>query len=272
MGFLFFNIMLKIVLLGSGNVASCMAGLFCNDDFRIVQIYSRNKESASNLATSVNAEFTTDINKLSHDADVYMSMLSDEGNMILAKSNLNIDDKLLLHTSGSLPTDLFAHITPNCGVMYPLQSFSKNVSGIDFKSIPICVSATNDATLAQIKSIANSVSQRVFELSDDQRKAVHISGVFANNFMNHCVAIAQQILQDNNLPTDILNPILKQSVQKIIDQGAKNVQTGPAIRRDFDVIRMQIDSLQDENMACLYRALTQSILKMYYDDKELEKF
>ena len=92
--------------------------------------------------------------------------------------------QLAIHTSGTLPIDVFKGYAENYGVMYPLQTFSK-FSKINFKEIPIIIEASSTEELANIKKMASLLSARVIIANSDLRRQIHLAGVFASNFTNH---------------------------------------------------------------------------------------
>jgi predicted short-subunit dehydrogenase-like oxidoreductase (DUF2520 family) len=87
------------------------------------------------------------------------------------------------------------------GVFYPLQTFSKN-KAVDFKTIPLCLEAENKTDLQLLQKIAHSISNAVYEISSEQRKALHIGAVFVNNFVNHLYQIGNEICEKNQIPFD----------------------------------------------------------------------
>ena len=54
----------SIVMVGAGNLATNLAKALYRKGFRIVQVYSRTRESAQGLAQVVEAEYTTDLTEL----------------------------------------------------------------------------------------------------------------------------------------------------------------------------------------------------------------
>ena len=225
-------------------------------------IFSRNKVTGQALADEVGAYFTDSLQQLSQNSDAYLFMMSDEANASIA-GQINLpDEKICIHTSGSLPKEIFRQ--KNAAVMYPLQSFSRDVKIEDFSSMPVCIEASNADTFHEIRCFAEKISPLVYELSFEQRKVSHIAAVFAANFMNHSVCLGQKLLQENNIPINILTPLLKQSFAKILSGDAYSSQTGPAVRGDRKVVESHIDMLaSDKNLVDVYKIMSESILKTY---------
>ena len=58
------------------------------------------------------------------------------------------------------------------------------------------------------------------------------------------VHVAQQLLKDQNLNQGLLDPLLEETFQKIIRVGAKEAQTGPAVRDDQETMKRHIELLK----------------------------
>lgn len=252
----------RISVLGSGNVAYHLARKLYAEGVEIDCVFSRNSVTGKSLADEVGAYFTDQLQQLPQNSDAYLFMMSDTANQSVAQQIAFPSDAILIHTSGSLPKEIFD--AKNAAVMYPFQTFSREVEIEDFTSIPICIEASNADTYHYVRCFAEKISSLVYELTFEQRKILHIAGVFVSNFMNHSVFLGQKLLQENNIPISILNPLLRQSFAKIINGDAYSSQTGPAVRGDRKVVESHMDMLSsDEKLAEIYKIMSESILKTY---------
>lgn len=232
---------LKIICIGAGNLGTQLALAYKRDDQEIYQVYSRSKESAQSLASLCGADYTTDINTIKEDADIYVyslkdTVLSDIIRLINTKQGVHI------HTAGSLPITIFEGHQENYGVFYPFQTFSKSKQ-VDFSTIPILIEANTEANTLFLQKIAKKLSHQVIRCSSEQRKAVHLSGVFACNFTNHMYAIASNILKETNMPFEVLLPLINETNAKIHELSPEDAQTGPAVRYDNNVIDKHLEAL-----------------------------
>lgn len=165
------------------------------------------------------------------------------------------------HTSGSKPMKILQHFT-HYGVFYPLQTFSKAVP-LDFKEIPIFIEAHTDDALEQLRGLAFALSKNVQNLNSQARKQLHLAAVFANNFTNHCLAIANDICNESAIDFKLLKPLLEQTIKNAFDQNPKLAQTGPAKRLDKTIIIKQLAQLKKPAQKEVYKALSNSIFKYY---------
>jgi predicted short-subunit dehydrogenase-like oxidoreductase (DUF2520 family) len=156
-----------------------------------------------------------------------------------------------------MPLSVFEGYADRCGVLYPMQTFSMDRE-VDFREIPLFIEASDAASLQQIRALADSISQHVYELSTADRKYLHLAAVFACNFANHCYTLAADVLQKKGLPFDVMLPLVDETARKVHELHPKDAQTGPAARGDQNVMQAQA-SLLDGKAKEIYELLSQSI-------------
>jgi len=139
--------------------------------------------------------------------------------------------------------EMFKGMTHHYGVFYPMQSFSKERL-VDFAEIPTFIEANDAKAMGVIRLLAESVSERVRELSSDDRQYLHLAAVFACNFTNHCYAMAAEILEEHGMGFDVMLPLIDETARKVHQLHPLQAQTGPAVRYDENVIRHQAQLLQ----------------------------
>jgi predicted short-subunit dehydrogenase-like oxidoreductase (DUF2520 family) len=167
----------------------------------------------------------------------------------------------VIHTAGSLAMDVLSPFTSRYGVFYPLQTFSKN-KRVDFSKIPVFIESNNEIDLQIIKSLAESISDTVYEASSTQRQNLHLAAVFACNFVNHFYAIAADWVEKTDFPFHVLLPLIVETAEKIHYLTPREAQTGPAIRYDRKVIEKQLDLLKtDKTTQQLYKLMSEHIYK-----------
>jgi predicted short-subunit dehydrogenase-like oxidoreductase (DUF2520 family) len=249
----------KIVLIGSGNLASHLSNIFYNKGHKIIQVYSRNFVSAKEMAQKINAQYTTDLNLIIQNADIYILAVGDDAINGISK-NLNLKNKLVIHTSGITDMNILKNISSNIGVLYPVQTFKKNVD-IDYNKISVCIEANNSENLNIINNLAKDISQNIINLSSEKRKILHLAAVFACNFTNRMYAIAEDILQENNIPFEILIPLIEETANNIKKLSPKLLQTGPAVRKDIKTIEEHLNLLSlNSDYKNIYTFITKNIL------------
>ncbi|CAM3858478.1 MULTISPECIES: Rossmann-like and DUF2520 domain-containing protein [Flavobacterium] len=246
--------MIKVVIIGSGNVAQHLLKVMLNtEEVTIVQVFARSKESISHLI--VENQITSTYNDIK-EADVYIISVSDNAIAEVA-SNLPFKNRLVVHTSGTSELSVLDNKNRK-GVFYPLQTFSRS-KAVDFSTIPICLETENERDYAILKALADLISKKAYAISSEQRKSLHVAAVFVCNFVNHLYQIGNEICNENKVPFEILQPLIIETANKITQLSPKEAQTGPALRNDTKTIEKHMDFLQESNYKELYKLLTQSI-------------
>jgi len=249
----------KIVLIGAGNVASNLGITLKEKGKEIVQVYSKTNSSSSLLAKKLNCDYTTDIKELKEEADLYIISVKDSAiNEIVEQ--FPYENVLVAHTSGSVDIDVFSKKNIRPAVIYPLQTFSKDFL-VDVSNSPILVEAANNEDLLKIKKIASEISDNVIHADSKQRSFSHLAAVFACNFSNHLFFIAEDILKKNNLSFDILKPLIKETFRKIESNSPYEVQTGPAVRNDKNIIKKHSELLSySDSYQKIYNFISDNIV------------
>ncbi|MBS7786689.1 DUF2520 domain-containing protein [Flavobacterium sp. CYK-55] len=245
--------MIKIGIVGSGNVAHHLIQVFQKaEGMDLVQVVARNPNALEGVIDASKI-----INSPSDLLPLDLCIIAVSDNAINTVSQeIKIINCVVAHTSGSMPLDVLSQ--NQRGVFYPLQTFSKN-KAVDFKNIPIAIEALNSDDQKLLETVAKSISEHVYNINSEQRKALHVAAVFACNFVNHMYSLGEEICREHQMSFDLLRPLIAETASKIEVLLPKDAQTGPAIRHDQKTIETHLAMLSDENQKNIYALLTQSI-------------
>lgn len=247
-----------ISFIGAGNVATQMAKNLYQKGFKIKQIYSRTEASAVLLSQQVEANFTTSLKEISSDVNLIVISVNDKA-LIEITPSLDLGQTLTVHTGGSIPMSQLEGVSSRIGVIYPLQTFTKS-HDISFEKLPLCVEANNEKDLKDLLSLSKRLSTKVASVSSKQRKTIHLAAVFACNFSNHMLAIADEILTKEDLELGLLQPLVEETITKAFTITPKKGQSGPAIRRDDNVINEHLKRLEKHpDFSDIYKKISNSI-------------
>ncbi len=253
--------MKKVSFIGSGNVATHLALGLQEAGMDICEIFSSTPKNALKLASKVGAKAVSSITDLDvQGVDVIIISIKDD--LIHSVSNaIGVSSTLIVHTSGTKSMDeLSKH--ENRGVFYPLQTFSIE-SELKLSNIPFCVEASNLEELEILKEMASLLSADVRITNEETRKSIHVAAVVACNFSNHMFALAEQLLLETGEDLSILKPLIEETVSKALDNHPKEVQTGPAVREDQEVLKNHLHRLKgNPDFQKLYQDISNSIIKL----------
>ena len=253
---------MRIVILGTGNLATQLGMALHAQHAEIIQVYGRTYTSASELANLLGCTFTTSKPKIISDADLYILAVS-EAAITEVLTNAPFRDRFIVHTSGSISIDVLTSFSSNYGVFYPLQTLTKQ-KAVDFSAVPICIEANSAENLEKLSRLAKTISDQVFEINSIQRRELHLAAVFVCNFVNHFYSIGEKLLQEQHLDFNLLKPLISETAQKAMLFSPSDVQTGPAVRDNQQIIELHRKMLeQHPEWQKLYALISKDIISTH---------
>jgi len=250
-------------IIGTGNIALFFAKRLKEAGHNCTGIYGRNARIANALAKEVYADDCGSITDAKDNADICILAVSDAAIAEMAKQ-IHINKTVLVHTAGSVNINVLKDSAIDYGVIWPVYSIIKADLPLH-RQIPMAWEASSDKARQQIVSLISSISDQPFEAKDEQRRWLHLAAVMGNNFINHLMAICEQICNEQAVPFSILQPILQQTFDRVKQHSPAELQTGPAKRNDQTTMDKHVDILKSHpEWKDIYESLSRSIGKMHY--------
>jgi predicted short-subunit dehydrogenase-like oxidoreductase (DUF2520 family) len=250
---------MRVVIIGSGNVATVLGRLINRNQHEIVQLVSRNAAHAKILADELQCPFSDNNSVIVKDADLYLVAVND-GALYELNKTFHLGNKLILHTAGSVPKDVLKDISVNYGVLYPLQSLRKER---DYSNdIPFLIDGNTEETITLIEDFAKTISDSIVKASDEERLKLHVAAVIVSNFTNHLYALAEEFCKNEKVDFKLLAPLIKETAGRVEMYSPADVQTGPALRNDIFTLDKHLRLLTNHpRLKYIYLKLTDSIMK-----------
>lgn len=248
---------MRVVILGSGNVAGHLAKALRQNGVNIVQIFGRNEKTLRNLSLQNAVPYST---SEPAEADIYLIAVKDAAIEHVA-AMITSQNCIVAHTSGSLPLNVLKGPWKK-GVFYPLQTFSQQ-RGLKYSEIPFFIEAESATVAEKLTALARKISPNVSHTDFSQRRHLHLAAVFTCNFVNHLYSRAKEITDASGVPFQSLLPLIRETAGKIEVLEPRAAQTGPAVRNDQQIIKMHEDLLPPGKAREIYQLLSQSIAEMY---------
>ena len=214
---------MKIAIIGAGSVGTNLHHALAQKGIRAELVHAR-PLTADPAAVAALPK-----------ADCYIYTVADHA-LREVVSKVQAPQALHLHTSGSMPIEVFGADKPHAGVLYFFQSFSREVLIDDWSGIPCIIEGRNIDDIAAIYSLAQCLTSHIYEANQHDRERLHIAGVFANNYTNLMYQIAADVLQGTQIPFEALLPLIDQTAVKVHTLKPFDAQTGPAKRGDKEVM------------------------------------
>ena len=158
---------MKIAIIGAGSVGTNLHHAFDLKGIKTELVHAR--------PLTANPEAVKDLPQ----ADVYIYTVVDH--VLREVVSLAHSPKALhLHTSGSMPIEVFGEDKPHAGILYFFQSFSREVLIDDWSSIPCIIEGRNIDDVAAIYSLALTLTNHIYEAKQQDRERLHIAGIFTS--------------------------------------------------------------------------------------------
>ena len=249
---------MRIVLFGTGNLATRLGIALQAKNADIVHLYGRTETNTAILARNLGCKYTTLKEEITSAADIYILAVSDNS-IREVSSFLPLMDQLVVHTAGSVPMEILAASSKNYGVFYPLQTLSCSKE-VDLSVVPICIEASNAGSLEKLNRLASLLSEHVVNIDSAQRKQLHLAAIFVCNFVNHFYAIGEQLLSEQRLDFELIKPLILETANKALSFSPRTVQTGPAMRKSTTVMNDHLEMLgQHPEWQKLYELISKDI-------------
>lgn len=252
----------EIDIIGSGNLAASLAPALEQNGFVIGNVYGRSIKSAQLIADNLYQATASDsLNFSNSKSTVFLLAVADNAIEEVARELVLPINAVVAHTSGSRSLSVLGYTaSPNIGVFYPLQTFSK-LKRVMFEDVPILIEGDNSFTKKVLHGVAKKISNTVNEATSKQRRIIHLAAIFASNFTNAMLVHANDLMQDAKSDLQLLGPLLEETINKSMVLGPENAQTGPAARGDLEVLDEHLEMLEKYPiMKETYQLISQQIL------------
>jgi len=257
---------MKVFIIGTGNVAKSLGSAILRTGHQVTGIMGRNRSQGVKLADRFKCSYFSDASLIPQSSDIYILALKDDVIEEIANSLSRLKG-IVVHTSGTTSLNVLKRFK-NRGVVYPVESINGRLTQ-SFNNVPICLEAGEEKTLSTLLSFAASLSNKIFLLDSEQRATLHLAAVFTNNFTNHLLGIATEILDKSDLPHELLEKLAYTTVKNVFKNGALQSQTGPARRNDKVTIEKHLSLLKnDKDHLQVYRLITRQITTVHNNIKK----
>ena len=244
----------KIYVVGYGNLGKHLSEYFIQNSINFGGIFTDQSISIEGIEIYSKSA----INQTLKSGDVLFVTTKDDEIASVIRQVEN-PDVVKIYCSGSVSLESLSTIS-NCGVWYPLYSFSGNAS-IDWNKVPVFIEYSNEYVFELLSNICGELNKEFHVLNSQNRKQLHLAAVFANNFVNACFIGANEVIKENeSLKFDFLLPIIQQTIEKVAIGNPKDCQTGPAKRHDENTLLEHSNMLKQlPSERALYKAISKFI-------------
>lgn len=168
--------------------------------------------------------------------------------------------KYVVHTSGGTSIEALRSVRDagaHIGSLHPLMTVPEpDPDALAGAAVAVTCETRERAALYRI---ARAWGGRPFILADEDKAMYHAAAVFASNYVVSSIWAANAIFKTIgvNNAQPLLAPLLRATLENVIEKGPAKAITGPVVRGDLNTVRRHIDTLKasDEQIANAYRAM-----------------
>lgn len=255
---------MNISLIGAGKLGTALSHAFISAGHRVDIIISKTRQSASDLAAQLDCDWSISPD-IPVTSDIVIVSVNDDSLHTVLESIITHKKTIIAHTAASQSFDIIDETGNPQAVFYPLQTFSHG-RRLSFKDIPVFLECKGEDDLAKLKTLADSITDKVYIIDGHQRKSLHLAAVFVCNFVNHMLASGEKIVEKEGFDFGILKALIMETFHKAMEKGPGSSQTGPAVRNDINTIEKHIDLLSfSPELQNMYSVVSDSIIKTFSD-------
>jgi predicted short-subunit dehydrogenase-like oxidoreductase (DUF2520 family) len=252
---------MKVVIIGSGNVATVLGDTIAAAGHAMLQVVARKEEAAARLGRQWGCDFATEWANIDPDAELYIVSLSDAAITEFGE-RVRLPGRFVVHTAGALSGKVLRAVSARCGVLYPLQSLRREIHPAP--EFPLLIDAEDPADIPVIDAFARSLSRQVQRADDELRLRLHVAAVVINNFSNYLYTLTSDFCRQEGVDFGLLLPLIRETAGRLEAHSPRDVQTGPAVRGDEGTISSHLELLSKyHNLSELYRLFSIQI-EAYY--------
>ena len=246
---------MDIVVIGSGGVAESLVFSLTQAGAAPRVIVSPTPGHAERLRDLYAPECTVlhDLAETPRNADIYLLTVTDTA-IASCAAQMPSTSGVWLHTAACVPVETLTQYHPDSGIFYPLNTFSKG-RPLSWQGIPLFVEHRSEIAAQAIQQLANLLHMEPRPSTLTLRQW----------------AIASELLEQHQIPREVLHPLIQETLQKAIALNPRDTQTGPALRGDTATLATHRALLAEsrEAIRTLYDVTSQSIWSMYHPETSL---
>jgi len=263
------NSMLKLSIIGCGNVAKTMGYLWHQSaSAKIVDVVNRSQASANESIAFIGAGRALSSIEALRPADLFVIACGDDHieeclDELLAQDVLKIGT-IIFHFSGAKSSTVFhkaKKLGAKCASLHPVKSFAKPTTAIKtFENTYCGLEGDNEACIV-LEQLIKNIGGHCFNIDPKNKLIYHSASVFACNYLVALQEMSIRALEKSGIERDlamnILEPIVKETSNNIFKLGSANALTGPIARGDSALVEKQFAAIKNWNtdVATSYKLL-----------------
>ena len=276
----------KLGFIGAGTIATAFAVKLAEGGYPVVAVADVKPEMAKRMADRIQDCQIQETNQGVVDAADFVIMATQDQFMASVASEIKWHpDRGIVHTSGLLGTEVLeparragarvGGLHP-CGLFPDLEQALKVLPGATFGIMG------EPPMLDTLKNFVATLNGTYIVLKSEDKPLYHVALAFASDFPMVCIKIATELFGKLGVPQDkalkMLTPVVRGTVEGMINLGFPNCFSCPVTRGDLNVIAKHVAALEEKepDLAGLFKEMDlhiveQALAKGAIDETVAEK-
>lgn len=261
---------LKIGFIGAGKVGFSLGKYFSVNSLKVSGYYSKTLTSSKEASKFTNSKTYTDVVSLIRESDIIFITTPDDVVFSIWQNikKLNLENKIICHTSGSLSSKIFSNIN-NSGAfgysVHPLFPFSDKLTTYKNLKNTYFSLEGHSKYLETIKNLIESLGNKVFIIDEDKKYSYHLANVIVSNLVLSLIHKGCTYLIDSGISEyealNCLLPLIENNILNLKHKGFLSSLTGPIERADLSTLKHHVDVMYKHDL-CLYENLSYNLLSL----------
>jgi len=261
-----------VSVVGAGRVGGAIGLALARAGYQVTAAWSRSRAGRARAQELLDAPIL-EPEEVARAADIVVVAVPDDAIRSVAETIAPgiRRGKHVFHTSGgtSIETlDSVREAGAHVASLHPLMTFpGPDPDALDGAAVAVTCEQRDRTAFYRL---ARAWGGRPFVLADDQKAAYHAAAVFASNYIVSSVWAANAVFKTIgvNNAQPLLAPLLRATLENVIEKGPAKAITGPVARGDANTVRRHFETLKeaDEQIANAYRAMARMTAALVQSD------
>lgn len=246
-------------IIGCGKAGGALAKVWTScDAFRVRDVLNRSLGSGQRAVALIGEGRAVDGYDGLDSADVVMISTSDEAIEAcceqLCRADVLRNGNIVFHCSGSLSSDVLAPARgrgAHVASLHPVKSFADSARAAETFAGTFCAVEGDDEACRVLRDALERSGAHPFDVQPQAKTTYHTATVFVCNYLVALMEVGLRCFEragvGRPLAMQIMEPIVRGTVQNVFERGPVQALTGPVARGEVSVVAKELKELGQWN-------------------------
>ena len=269
----------RLNVIGAGKLGRTLARLFSDAGLvTIGDIYNRNSEHSHSAHAFIGAgRVITNLEQLSNEpAQLWMlatpdDVIGDCAKQLAALAGIGWQKTTVFHSSGlktSAELSALQKLGSSVASAHPAHSFANPERSLTSFVSTVCTLEGDEQAINILDSLLRAIGGQTTTIEPAAKPLYHAATVMASNYLIALLGASEALLEqagiEETLASALLCPLMRQSLENGLAEGAVNALTGPIARGDINTLQTHLKAIEQNapDLRSTYTTLGAQALKL----------